>query len=232
MDGTKYSCGTMHMRVSDDASGTFRIKLYDNPDLTMMINVNNEPIPFVQFEPLVLNVATAGEWLRIRSSSPASGSVAAQLLTKDQKACSWDFIRLTSAGQASSLKIEDFEVADGTGSPPRIGRIEMDPKNPGTAILRFTRGIAPGRWTKIIHKASQSSASIGCLPGDVNSDAVLNGRDVTALIEVLNGQRRLASEQTDLNGDGKTTTADLASLVDLLASGPAVPTGTRIASRE
>jgi hypothetical protein len=57
---------------------------------------------------------------------------------------------------------------------------------------------------------------------------VLNGRDVSALIEVLNGQRRMDTAQTDLNADGALTSADLAGLLDLIASGP---TGQRIAGR-
>lgn len=227
MDGTKFSCGTVHMRVSEDASGTFTLKLKNDPSLTMLINPNNDLIPHLQLEPLVLHVASSGEWLRIRSSSPPGGAVAPHLLGQGES-CRWDSIQLISSGDASSLRVEEFEVADGTTNPPRVQRIEVDPQSPGAATLHLSRGITPGRWTKVVHKPSQSSTTVGCLPGDVNGDAVLNGRDVTALIEVLNGQRRMDTAQTDLNADGILTSADLAGLLDLVASGP---TGQRIAGR-
>jgi hypothetical protein len=227
MDGTKYSCATLRLAVSNDASGTFKIGFTSSPDLTMLINPANEKIEGLQLEPLIVNVAPATQWLRIRSSEPAGGSVDPYLIGKNDKACRWNSIRLSSSGDASSLTTSDFEVVDGTSNPPQVKQVDADREQPGTVVLHLNRGIARGRWTKVVHKPSQSDVRIGCLPGDVNNDAVLNGQDVTALIEVLNGERQLSLAQTDLNGDSKTTTADLVGLVDAVATWP--DAGVRIA---
>ncbi|MCA9256729.1 MAG: hypothetical protein KDA33_13865, partial [Phycisphaerales bacterium] len=62
------------------------------------------------------------------------------------------------------------------------------------------------------------------LPGDLNCDGSVDGRDVAAMTTALRGGASefqmqypdCDSGRTDLNGDGQTDAADITFLVDLL----------------
>jgi hypothetical protein len=217
-DGTKFLCGNLRMRVTEDAAGTFTIGFLDDPDRTLLVDAKNEKIEPVQSVPLIVHISSPTQWLRIQTSVPENGAIDARLLSRKERYCHWDSVSLTSSGDAAELRPGDFEVIDGSENPPRIEKLEVGAESAGTAVLRLNHGIAEGRWTKIVHKPSQSAIQIGCLPGDVNNDAALDGRDVMNLIEVLNGARQLPPERTDLNSDNTTTAQDLVRLVDAVAS--------------
>lgn len=212
-DGSKFYCGTVRLKVSADASGVFEMKITEDPTLTLIVDPSNTPIVGLATEPLLIDVVPAGDWLRIQESDPPNGAVDAR--AAKGAACAWQSIRVSSTGDAAGLKREDFVVDDGTNQPPRIR--EMQP-NGSTVELIFDRGISPGRWTRVVHPASGSSARISCLPGDVNNDAVIDGRDVLALLETLNGRAKRPIYQTDINADGTLDARDLTRLIDLLES--------------
>ena len=56
------------------------------------------------------------------------------------------------------------------------------------------------------------------LPGDVNSDGVVNITDVNVLIAVILG-RHASTATGDVNGDGEITIADINAIVDILLGG-------------
>lgn len=210
-DGSKYYCGTVKLKVSQDAQGIFEIKLSDDPDYTLIVDPQNAPIVGVIADPLEVDIVAAGDWLRIQASEPPDGAVDARAAGSED--CAWRSVRMTSSGDAAGLKREDFRVDDGSERPPQIR--ELRP-NGSTVELIFDRGISPARWTRIIHPASGSSTRIGCLPGDVNNDATRDGRDVLALMETLNGRSGRPVFQTDINSDGAVDARDLSRLIDLL----------------
>jgi hypothetical protein len=122
-------------------------------------------------------------------------------------------VRLTSSGDAATVKKTDFKVEDGSDQPPQIRELTA---NGSTVEVVLSRPMSPGRWTRITHVASGTAARLGCLPGDVNNDQVRDGRDIVALVETLNGPAGRPTYQADINGDGGFSGADLAKLIDLL----------------
>ncbi len=217
-DGTKRSCGTLNLRVSDDARGTFTLSLAVDRGKSLIVDPNNVRIEPLEFESLTVNVRDPAQWLRIDSSDPPDQAIDARRIDAPSGSAArsaWNSIQLAATGDASVLTPDDFTIDDGTSDPPRIIRITSDGSR---ATLRFDRGIRPGVWTTVTHKASGSTTRIGCLPGDVNNDGQADARDVHALIEALNGARTLPVFSTDIDGDGMMTARDLARLIDLLAA--------------
>jgi hypothetical protein len=223
-DGKKYSCGAVRMVAADDAAGTFTIGFVTDPNFTLLATPDNELIGPVEFENLVVHVEPPTHWLRIQTSEPVSGAIDARMLRSGRESCRWNSVQVNSSGDASSLTRDDFEVQDKTRNPPKITRIEFAKNSAGAAILHLSDGIAKGQWTTIVHRPSGTYTRIGCLPGDVNNDTVVDGRDVLLLIDAFNGRTRLNERQSDINGDGATSAQDLVELVDALAHQSLGPT--------
>ncbi len=229
-DGTKRSCGTLNLAVSPDARGTFTVSLSQDSGKSLIVDPANQKIEPLSFEPLTIEVRDLGTWVRIDSSDPPNQAIDARRLDPSKGSAArgaWDTIRLAATGDTSGLGPDDFAVTDGSSEPPRIRRITAE----GSQVtLLLDRGITPGAWTTVAHKASGSSTRIGCLPGDVNNDGQADARDVPALIEALNGTATLPIYKTDIDGDGTATARDLARLIDLLA-GPAVSRSKLVVQR-
>ena len=214
-DGKKFSCGSLRIKVSDDAAGSFTIKLYEDAETTMILDPNNERILPLRFEPLVVNVLPASGWVRINASDPPSGAIDARDHRKSKGSKPWYTVRLTGFVSAEGLSVGEFSVNDGTSNPPRIAKLTVDGS---TANLLLDRPIQPGRWTTITHQGSATSVRINAKTGDVNNDGVFDAKDVLALIDALNKKMTLAAFQADVNNDGRVDGQDLARLINLLAS--------------
>lgn len=219
-DGTKKSCGTILLLVSDDARGEFAISAFKDRELTLFNDPKNNQVTPLDMEPLIITVPDAGTWARIGLSVPPSGAIDARTSPNSSESA-WTTITLISSGDASSLSPSDFIIDDQTSNPPVIKDMEV---RDSRVILHLDRGIRAGRWTVVTHTPSGSTTRIGHLPGDVNNDRKSDANDVVRLIESLNGTGELPLYQSDIDADGSLTTKDLAGLIRLLANPNARPT--------
>jgi hypothetical protein len=216
-DGTKLYCGTLNLQVSNDAEGTFTINFVPGMETTTLRTVLGYPIEPLDIEPLVLEVSKEARLVWIRSSEPADGSIDARgYAIKEHERNGWTEIELTMSGEVSALTADDFVISDGTGKPPRVKKIERAGRK---AKLAFDRPITRKAMTRITHKASGSSACIGCFPGDVNNDRVTDWEDIKLLIDGFNGDKNLPPYRMDLDGNGVSTAADVLELVRFINEG-------------
>jgi hypothetical protein len=212
---TRYSCGTLNVKVSEDALGTFLFGLDDRFENSVLRDESNRLIGPMEYEAITIHVVKGASPLRIVSSTPPSGSVDARRAVAGGRAAGgWDKIELTFNSDAEGLTPEDVTIEDGTTDPPRITKVTIDGR---TANLLLDRGIRCRVWTNITHNTSRTGIRIGCLPGDVNNDGAINVTDVVFLVRAGRpGSDALPSYQADIDRDGRTDTHDALRLIDLL----------------
>ena len=107
----------------------------------------------------------------------------------------------------------DFEVQDGSKSPPKITKAETSGSQ---VLITLDQGIRIGSWTTIKHKGSGSFTRIGRLSGDVSNDGRTDSDDLMVLIRGLNGATSLPLYQGDLDADGSVGARDALQMIDLL----------------
>ena len=200
--GKKFYCGSVRMKVSDDARGTFRPRLLPGQENTTVRDPLSMAVLPVDTEDASVEVLVSDG--AILSSDPPRGAIDARTLPAEHGG--WDRIALTVAGDTSKVSAADFSVQDGGSHPPQIVEAISD----GSVVrLRFNRPIAVGRWTTIVHQKSATQTRLGYLPGDFNSDGTLDATDLFGLL----GQ---SPHQFDANDDGRVDLADALSVLDLL----------------
>lgn len=210
-DGKKYTCGTLRLQASPDATGTFSIGFMEENLASGLLDEANAPIIPLGFEPLQIEVKSGVKWLRIESSDPPNGAVDARIHKKDETA--WKSVVLEFKNDVGEVSPSDFEVMDGSGSPPTISAVEASESQ---VLITLDRAVRDGTWTTITHKASSSMTRIGRLAGDVDNNGRSDADDLMVLIEGLNGNSKLTSYAADLDGNGTFQTKDALMLIELL----------------
>lgn len=205
-DGTKYYCGTVVMKVSDDASGTFILRL--DVENSLLLDPKSQPIIPLDYEHLTVHVRT--NVLRVVASAPPAGSINARHAIRP--GIGWDRAVLTFDASTESLKPSDFAVEDGTHTPPSVQRVVPDGKRI-TVVL--DRTISRGRWTTITYTASGTGTRLGSLPGDTTGNGVLDRDDVFAVL-AASGDTAQPLYQIDVNGDGRRSIHDALQAIELL----------------
>lgn len=209
-DGKKYSAGTVRLLVSDDAAGTFTIRLQEvGESSTLRDPANNGIIP-LDFESLIIRVAAQGTVLRMTGCTPPSGSVIARIAKQRNTDTS---LEVRFSGDASAVSPADFTVDDGSVSPPRIRQVASMGL---TATLVFDRPFRPRAWTTVRHQPSGTKVRIGYLPGDVTNSGRLDTDDLRALLADLSAGLTLPLFQCDIDGNGVEGIADALRIIDLL----------------
>jgi len=209
-DGTRFTCGTLNVKVSDDASGIFLMGLNEDPSSSTARDANNAEILPLMFERLVVEVVKDALAHRMMGSEPPTGSIDAR---RGADGRGWNRIDLTFNLDANGLTTDMFSITDGTKNPPKIKKIEAS----GTRLtLHLDRGIRASRWTSIAHNASASSTTIGCLPGDVNADGSVNVADIMLLASQSHDGSTRPLYQTDVDHNGKLNVGDALRVVELL----------------
>ena len=219
-DGKRFYFGTLRVRVSDDARGSFTLGLDEEGTSSALRDSNNEPITPVDFEWVTIEVPEDSRIPRIQSSNPPCNAIdARQLSPRPQDiATGANTVELTFAGDTEGLTGSDLSIDDGMPSSPRIKSVISSGP---TVTLVFDRYFKAGSWVTIIHKASETGTRIGCLPGDANNDGVANADDVLALIAGPEDGESLPLYRSDINRDGVFSLADAVRILDLL-TGPDV----------
>ena len=216
--GEKFYCGTVRMKVSDDARGTFRPRLLPGEGNTTLRDPMSLAILPVDIEDALVEVLTGK--LAMVSSDPPRGAIDARTSAQGRSG-GWDQVALTFNGDTASLSGSDFTVTDGSPNPPRIVAVTSE----GSVIrLKLDRGIAPGRWTTILHRDSATETRIGCLPGDANHDGEVNTADLFDLLESSVGKPTVSPadieaspQRFDVTGDGRADLTDALHVLDVLA---------------
>jgi len=207
----KYYAGTVHLKVSEDARGTFQIGFLEAEWATVMNDVNSAAIIPLHYGSLTVEVPADGRVpLRIaRSDPPHGGILATQVEEKKGAAVQLDFnaeVRGASPG--------DFTLEDGSENPPKITQLVTAGK---TVKLMLDRPLRSCAWTMVTHTPSGTQTRIGSLPGDVNGDGKLTSTDLTALLSgASNSDEPLPLFRSDINGDGAFDLHDVMKLVELL----------------
>ncbi|RME37018.1 MAG: hypothetical protein D6788_10385 [Planctomycetota bacterium] len=207
--GKKYVCGTINLKVSDDAKGTFTIKLDRSPKATVLRNdVNQQIVPF-DLEDLTVTVDASGRLVRIVSSDPPDRAIVAGKNARHT-------VTITFNDALDAISPADLKVEDGTSTPPRIRRVTQ---SGNTVTVTLEPPMKPGRWTTIVHVPSAIPVRFGCVPGDVDGSGFTDARDVIALVQALRDHESVPSYRGDINGDGAVDLHDALATVELIASG-------------
>ncbi len=205
-DGTKYYCGSLVMRVSSDASGTFTLRL--DVANSLLLDPESQPIIPIDYEHLKIHVRT--NVLRVLVSAPTTGSINAR--RPHRPGSGWDRAVLTFDSNTEAITPTDFAVEDGTYAPPRVQRVVPDGKRI-TVVL--DRPISTGRWTTITYTPSGTGTRLGSLPGDTTGNGVLDRDDVFAVFAEPGGTEP-PLYQIDVNGDGRRGIRDALRAIELL----------------
>jgi hypothetical protein len=213
---TKYYCGTLNLEISDDAQGSFTMRLDEDPGASAMHDINSIVIAPLDFEPLTIDVVGNVVTLRVISSDPPSGAIdARQPSHHGQPAGGWDTVELTFNTDGLNPTVADFAIDDGSASPPRIRRVES---KGAVVTMALEGGIRAGRWTTITFKASGTGTRIGYLPGDVDNDGRISVHDMQALVGRPEGAAARPLYQLDIDRNGLSGVSDALRLIDLFAA--------------
>jgi len=216
-DGKKYSCATVNLTPSLNAKGTFTLALVEDPYITGMITSENDQIMPIEYERLTVDLDPTPKWRRMISSHPPDGAVDARSASRKRaEEDSWTTIRLTFNADPGKVAAEDFTVQDGTSSSPQIKKISTEGE---TLAVLLDRPIRAGAWTTITHKHSSTSTRIGRFPGDVDGNGTTDTNDLLALLDAINGVRKLPEYQFDIDGNGAPGPGDLLRLLDIISEG-------------
>ncbi|GEM_PF-3206009 len=216
-DGKKFYLGTVKFEVSPDAKGTFKLAFVTDPLTTGLLDLDNQIINGITWEPLTVEIRPGAVRLTVRGSDPVDGSIDARFPPAGSRGTSagLDQVTLTFNGDTANLSAGDFALVDGTNNPPTIRNIV---RNGNSATLEFDHGMAMSTWTKIIHTPSGSTIKLGYHPGDVNGDGNSDAGDVPALIDALATRTTLPGVRTDINHDNNVNAVDLQKLLETVTA--------------
>lgn len=214
--GTKYYCGTLNLQASEDAQGSFTLRLDEEPGMSVLHDIDSIMIAPLDFEPLTIDVVGDVVTLRVISSDPPSGAIdARQPIYRGESAAGFSAVDLTFNTDSARLTAADFAIDDGSTSPPNIKRVES---KGDVVTMALDRGISAGGWTTITYKASGTGTRIGYLPGDVNNDGIVSVDDMLALVGGLEDAAARQLYRLDIDRNGVSGVADVLRLIDLFAA--------------
>jgi hypothetical protein len=154
--------------------------------------------------------------LAIESTDPADGSIDARQATQPDGtgAFGWSALRITFNGPPGDLIPSDFSINSSGGNAPMI--MEIVPKSENTIDVLLDGPIPVGEWTWITHDGTGTTTCLGYLPGDADGNSLVNGDDILAHIDALDGNLVLPVYASDVDQSGATEPDDLLRLIDLM----------------
>lgn len=209
--------GTVKLKVSDDARGTFTIGFVEADWATVMNDDKNVSIIPMTYGSLRITIPDDGAIPpRIAGSEPPFAAI----LAYQPPAGFRPSFDLYFNVDVSGLSPADLQIDDGSTDPPRIVGVVPAAK---TVTITLDRPLRPAAWTTIRHTPSGTITRVGSLPGDVDGDGALSAADLTALLSAAGAPAAdlLAQYQTDINADGAFDLRDVLRLVEVL-NGPKV----------
>lgn len=124
----------------------------------------------------------------------------------------------------TSVVRQCFSVAEtGGGEPPVVVRVDRLENN--EVRVNFNRPITVQEWTTLAYNGvgGTTLTDVGFLPGDVNQSRQSTGRDISELIDCLNGIVVCADYQTDINRSGDSNGNDITALINVLQASSEYP---------
>jgi hypothetical protein len=216
--------GTLILKVSANACGTFTIGFIQAIDSTFISDPANPPnsvLPTLQ--PLVLTVSDCSR--QLLSCSPIHCNVDARIAT-DRPNCTQrlntNTIEMTFSKPTTGMVPADFEVTRVPtlpgDIPPTISSVTPVVGNANKATILFGQRILQTRWTVIRDKGSNKRCYMGSLPADADGDSISKPLDTFEVFDNLQGivSPALAMDKCDIDRSLQCTPADLLMVVDLL----------------
>jgi len=213
--------GTVVLRVSANACGTFRIGFVDDHQSNFIADKADPPLSrFPTLQPLLLTVSDCARLLL--SCNPVHCNEDAriahdrlnQAILKNANTIVMNFNKPTT-GMAAA----DFEV---TVVPPGDD-IQISAVTPNLVDARITtvtlnKRIQQTRWTCIRDEFSNRRCCMGSLPGDADNSRISRSDDIFEVFDNLAGLviPKLDPEKCDTDRSLNCTPADLLMVVDLL----------------
>lgn len=215
--GVKQYVGTIVLKVSPNALGTFTISLNPSSSATALWRSAGQTLGPISYEHLSVTVVPSAD-LNILSSVPFNNSIdARQPVRPDGSgAAGFNMIDLIFNKSTSNLSPADFALVldPPGGTPPAIQTLVPNGNN---ARLTLNTFIPPGKWTTFRHQdATPTSTRLGYLPGDVNGDKLSQpSTDTPAWLAAINLFGALETWQWDIDRDGTLTLLDLTALMNV-----------------
>jgi hypothetical protein len=224
--GPRY-IGTLVLRVSADACGTFRIGFQGGGE--SYINDPRGTQVFPTLQPLVLNVSDCARLLL--ACNPAHCNEDARIAHDRLNPAilkNANTIKMTFSKTTAGMTAADFEITlvrsssipppDPPDPQPSINALTPDVVDPRITTVTFLPRIPQTRWVCIRDKGSNRRCCVGSLPGDADNNRVSQLDDSSEIIDNLNGvvNPALTVEKCDTDRSLGCTPADLLMVVDLL----------------
>jgi hypothetical protein len=216
--------GTVVLRVSTNACGTFRIGFVDDQLANYIADKANPPLQvFPTLQPLVLTVSDCARYLV--SCNPVHCNEDARIahdrldpnIKKNANTMVMNFNKPTTGMIAADFEVTLVPVVPGD-ILPGISAVTPNVVDPKITTLTLNRRIQQTRWTCIRDKGSNRRCCMGSLPGDADNSRISRSADVDEIIDNFNGLviPKLAPEKCDTDRSLNCTPADLLMVVDLL----------------
>ena len=161
---------------------------------------------------------------RIISSSPPDGAIDARQPSDPDgsNSAGWQWVELTFQTDVSEVGATDFEATENDEVIGDLYVIWVVSLADDTVRVVLNRKISVGAWTTITHTVSDTSVTLGYLPGDVDAGGITAISDLSTLVDVLNGAiDPLPEWSIDLDRSGRLSPTDLLRGIDLLNGGDA-----------
>ncbi len=213
--------GTLVLRVSQNACGTFTIGPTNDQVTTFITDAGDAPrFSYPIPQPLVL---TAPDCCRpLWSCLPQHCNIDARIShAPDDPSVRYNTNTLMMAfcEPTANMTADDFEVTIVPLNPGDVVPSVSSVTPLGNSVtIVLNRRIAPERWTCVRHIETNRRCCIGSLPGDVDGNRIVESDDGFELVDNLSGSVNpaLAIEKCDIDRSLLCTPADLLIFVDLL----------------
>lgn len=215
--GVKQYAGTIVLKVSPNALGTFTVTLNPSSAATALWRSAGQMLGPISFEHLSVTVVPSAD-LNILSSIPFNNSVDARQPVRPDGtgAAGFTMIDLVFNKSTNNLSPADFALVldPPGGTPPAVQTLVPDGNN---ARLTLNTFIPPGKWTTLRHQdATPTSTRVGFLPGDVNGDRISQpSTDTQSWLASIQLLGAIEVWQWDIDRDGTLTLLDLAALMNV-----------------
>jgi len=215
--------GTLIVKVSQNACGTFTIGFIQDITSTFIADPANPPnrvLPTSQ--PLTLVVTDCAR--QLLSCSPAHCNVDARraMDPKTGARLNPNAIDMTFSKTTAGMTSADFEmtvlpIVEGD-TIPTIQSVTQYPVDPNKTRIVILPRIAQTRWTCFRDIGSNKRCCLGSLPGDSDTNRISNANDIFESLDNLLGSVNpiLTMEKCDTDRSLLCSSADLLMIVDLL----------------
>ncbi len=220
--GVKKYLGTVVLKASPDAGGTFTVSL--NPAACSLLRAVGVPLGPPAFENVAVTIVPSAN-LNILSSIPPNLTIDARQNVRPDGtgAAGFSSIDLVFNKATSGLSPADFQIRHDP-SGPQPPAIQTLVPNGNVARITLTTFITPGRWTIIEHVDSTPTRTrLGCLPGDITQNRLSRADDDTpTLLAALNDGVQLNPWQFDIDRNDALNLLDLEALMNVFNGAGAI----------